>query len=122
MPQDSDSTHDPDSNSEHGTDPIEHAANPDQSDHDAPYALDALAAAAESADDAQVQLDHRCPSCGSHRSKPGVAIAGVAGRVGFLPHGKTKAVGYPVRAAVCLDCGHLRHYLAANDVKAIGDG
>ena len=94
--------------------------NLDSNDSAPKNALDALAAAAESAAESQVKLDHRCPSCGSSRSRSGVAVAGVAGQVAFLPHGKTMAVGYPVRAAVCLDCGHLRHYLAANDVKELG--
>ena len=84
-------------------------------------ALEALAAAADGADADDVKINSTCPSCGDVRCRLGELNAGVAGRIGFVPAGQTMGVGYTVRSAVCLNCGHVRHFLGAADVKAIRD-
>jgi hypothetical protein len=80
--------------------------------------LEALAGAAEDASAASDPVNHKCvcPSCGSTRSKYGVL--GIKHHT-FIPEGKIMDFGYRARGAVCLDCGHLRHYLNADDVKKI---
>ncbi|MDH3582600.1 MAG: hypothetical protein OER86_00100 [Phycisphaerae bacterium] len=93
--------------------------NPDS--NDTQDDLHALAEAAVESSSETVATRHLCPSCGSAEFKSGLCTAQPAGRHVFVPNGAGLSLnmGYSVKAAVCLECGHLRHHLTAEDLAKL---